>query len=485
MTNATRSHRSTRSGESTAADEAASAEGAVESQAEVQAAAATATPGIRPEDFRRRRERLLAEIGEGVAVFAAAPELIKGRDTEVPYRQNSDFYYLTGFLEPEAVAVLTPHDAEHRFTLFVRPRDPERETWSGVRAGVEGARERFGADAAYPIEELDEHLKTLVEPADALWYSVLGDGGPTDTRMLKLMARFRGTRPRAGKGPYDVRDPAQLLDRMRMVKEPGELALMREAADLAARAHVAAMRAGRAGVGEWEIQALLDQAFRAHAPDSGTAFPAIVGSAANATVLHYVSNTRRIGEGEMVLVDAGAEVGMYCSDITRVFPASGRFTPPQRAVYDVVHRALEAAVEAIRPGAPVSAVHEAAREVLVRGMIDLGLLEGELDKIIEEEKPYKRFFMHNTSHWLGLDVHDVGPYRERGGDPVELRPGMVLTVEPGLYIPDAEDVPEEYRGIGVRLEDDVLVTVEGHEVLTRGVPLDPDEVERICAGEDA
>jgi Xaa-Pro aminopeptidase len=457
------------------------AEGAADSVAEVHAAAATAAQAIGPEDFRRRRERFLEQIGGGVAVLAAAPELVKSRDTEVPYRQNSDFFYLTGFLEPGAVAVLTPHDPEHRFTLFVRPRDPERETWSGVRAGVEGARERFGADAAYPIAELDEHLRKLVEPADALWYSVLGDGGPMDRRMLGLLAGFRGSRPRSGKGPWDVRDPAQLLDRMRLVKEPGEIALMREAADLAARGHLAAMRAGRPGVGEWEIQALLDSTFRAHAPDSGTAFSAIVGSAHNATILHYVTNARRIGEGELVLVDAGAEVGLYCADITRVFPASGRFTPEQRAVYDVVHRALEAAIAAVRPGAPITGVHEAARRVLVEGMVELGLLEGEVDAIIEEEKPFKRFFMHNTSHWLGLDVHDAGGYRDPAGEPLPLEPGMVLTVEPGLYIPVEDDVPAHLRGIGIRLEDDVLVTEDGGEVLTRGVPVDPDEVERICS----
>jgi Xaa-Pro aminopeptidase len=443
--------------------------------------AATAAQAIGPEDFRRRRERFLEQVGGGVAVLAAAPELVKSRDTEVPYRQDSDFFYLTGFLEPGAVAVLTPHDPEHRFTLFVRPRDPERETWSGVRAGVEGARERFGADAAYPIAELDEHLKALVEPADALWYGIVGDGGEMDRRMLGLLAGFRGSRPRSGKGPWDLRDPAQLLDRMRLIKEPGEVALMREAAELAARGHLAAMRAGRPGVGEWEIQALLDSVFRAHAPDSGTSFPAIVGSAENATILHYVTNTRRIGEGELVLVDAGAEVGFYCADITRVFPADGRFTPEQRAVYDVVHRALEAAIAAVRPGAPVTGVHEAARRVLVQGMVELGLLEGEVDAIIEEEKPFKRFFMHNTSHWLGLDVHDAGGYRDREGEPLPLEPGMVLTVEPGLYIPVADDVPAHLRGIGIRLEDDVLVTEDGHEVLTRGVPVDPDEVERICS----
>ena len=452
------------------------AEGPIES---AQTADAVRSRG--PEEFRARRERFMEAIGNGVAVLVAAPELLKSRDTDVAYRQNSDFFYLTGFVEPGAVAVLTPHDAEHRFTLFVRPRDPERETWTGRRAGVDGARERFAADAAYPVAELDERLKDLVEPADALWYALQADGGAMDARMLKLVTEFRGTRPRAGKGPWDVRDPAQLLDRMRVIKEPGELALMRQAAELAARGHLAAMRAGRPGVGEWEIQALLDQTFRAHSATSGTSFPAIVGSAANGTILHYVTNERRIQDGDLVLVDAGAEVGFYCSDITRVFPASGRFTAPQRAVYGVVLRALEAAIAAVRPGAPVTDVHESARRELVQGMIELGLLEGEPEKLIEEEK-FKRFFMHNTSHWLGLDVHDAGPYREPDGEPVTLRPGMVLTVEPGLYIPeDAEDVPAELRGIGIRLEDDVAVTEDGREVLTRGVPVDPDEVERICA----
>jgi Xaa-Pro aminopeptidase len=466
----------TQAAEATAAEPAAEpAEGPIES-----AQAADAVRGRGPEEFRARRERFLQSIGNGVAVLAAAPELVKSRDTEVLYRQNSDFFYLTGFLEPDAVAVLTPHDPEHRFTLFVRPRDPERETWSGRRAGVEGARERYGADAAYPIAELDERLKALVEPGDALWYSIQADGGEMDARMLKLLAGYRRTRPRAGKGPWDLRDPAQLLDLMRVIKEPGELALMREAAELAARGHLAAMRAGRPGVGEWELQALLDQTFRAHSATSGTSFPAIVGSAANATILHYVTNQRRIEDGDLVLVDAGAEVGFYCSDITRVFPASGRFTPPQRAVYRVVLRALEAAIAAVRPGAPANAMHMAARAELVQGMIDLKLLEGEPEELIKEEK-FKRFFMHNTSHWLGLDVHDAGPYRGADGEPVPLEPGMVLTIEPGLYIPeDAEDVPAELRGIGIRLEDDVLVTEDGHEILTRGVPVDPDEVERIC-----
>ncbi|HEY0021812.1 MAG TPA: aminopeptidase P N-terminal domain-containing protein [Longimicrobium sp.] len=438
---------------------------------------------ITADTYRLRRERFLAAIGDGVAVLPAGPELLKSRDTEIPYRQGSDFHYLTGFPEPGAIAVLTPHDPEHRLTLFVRPRDPEREVWNGARAGVEGARERFGADAAYPIEQLDEHLGKLLEPADAVWISLTGTAGDLEMRVLRLVAGFRSTRPRAGKGPVDVRDPGSVLDAMRLVKEPEEIALIRTAAELAARGHLAVMRAGRAGVGEWELQALLDHTYRSAGAECGTAFPAIVGSGANATTLHYHANSRCIEEGDLVLVDSGAEVGMYCSDITRTFPASGRFSAPQRRVYDVVRASVDAAIGAIRPGAPFSGVHEAARRVLVQGMVDLGLLTGEVDALIESEA-FKRFFMHQTSHWLGMDVHDVGMYRDRTGESVALQPGMVLTVEPGLYIPaDADDVPAELRGIGIRLEDDVLVTVDGNEILTRGVPLDADEVERICLGE--
>jgi Xaa-Pro aminopeptidase len=437
--------------------------------------------GLDREAHHARREALLSAIGDGVAVIPAAPELLLSRDTEVPYRQDSDFFYLTGFREPGAVAVLTPHDPERRFTLFVRPRDREKETWNGVRAGVEGARERFGADQAFPIDELDAELKALVEPADALWYGVRADGGEMDARVLRLLAGFRSSRPRAGKGPFDLRDPAAVLDRMRLVKSGEEIARIREAAELSARAHLAAMGAGRPGGGEWEVQAALEDVIRASGPARRPAYSSIVGAGAGATILHYVTNDRRIEDGDLVLVDAGAEVGMYAGDITRTWPANGRFTAPQRAMYDVVHRALEAAIAEVRPGAAVSAAHEAARRVLTEGMVSLGLLSGEVDALIEDES-FKRFFMHNTSHWLGLDVHDAGLYRERGGEPVALEPGMVLTVEPGLYVAaDAEDVPGEFRGMGIRLEDDVVVTEDGCEVLTRGVPVEAEEVERICA----
>lgn len=426
--------------------------------------------------FRERRERFLAAIGEGVAVIPAAPELLKSRDTEIRYRPDSDLFFLTGFGEPEAVAVLTPHDPAHRFTLFVRPRDPSRETWTGPRAGVEGARERFGADAAYPIEELGERLHKLLEPADAVWLA-LGVNAELDRLVTESLRKFRVSRPRSGKGPWDVRDPGAVLDATRLVKEPNEVERMREAARVSAQGHLAAMRVARPGVGEWELEAALDGTFR-RLGAFGPSFPSIVGSGANATVLHYVTNDRVVADGDLVLVDAGAEVGMYCGDITRTWPVSGRFSPAQREVYDLVLEAEEAAIAAVGPGVPFSQIHEVTLRVLVPGMVRLGLLEGEPEALVEQGA-YRRFYMHQTSHWLGLDVHDAGPYRERGGDFVTLRPGMVLTIEPGLYIPVADDIPERLRGIGVRIEDDVLVTEEGHEILTRDVPVRPEEVEAL------
>ena len=437
------------------------------------AAEAPAAPAATDDAHRRRRERFLEKIGGGVAVVCAGPQLIRSRDTEVKYRVNSDFHYLTGFHEPDSVAVLTPHDDGARFTLFVRPRDPEKERWDGPRAGVEGAAERYGADAAHPLSELDDRLKGLLEEGDAIWYA-LGSDEAMDRRVTELVRLWRLKSARTGKGPVDVRDPGGVLDVLRRIKEPGELDALRAACRLSARGHLNAIRAARPGVGEWELQAIVDGTFLAAAPGAGPAFETIVGSGANGTVLHYVVNRRRTEDGDLVLIDAGAELGMYAGDITRTWPVSGRFTPAQRAVYDVVLASLEAAIAECRPGAGFSAGHEAARRVLTQGMVDLGLLSGSVDGLIESED-FKRFFMHQTSHWLGLDVHDAGPYRDAGRDWCALEPGMVLTVEPGLYIaPELDDVPPELRGIGIRIEDDVLVTEHGPEILTRDVPVDPD-----------
>jgi Xaa-Pro aminopeptidase len=428
-----------------------------------------------------RRQRFLEALGGGVAVLCSAPELLKSRDTEVRYRQNSDFFYLTGFPEP-GVAVLTPHDPEHRFTLFVRPRDRERETWNGPRAGIEGAKERFGADAAYPLEELEGRLRKLLEPADAIWYA-LGSDEEMDRRLVPWIREWRLRRARTGNGPTDVLDPAGVMDRMRVVREPAEIEQVRRACQLSAQAHVRAMRAARPGIGEWELANVVESTFHAAGPDAGAAYQSIVGSGANSTVLHYVMNHRRAEDGDLVLIDAGAEWGMYCGDITRTFPVNGRFGEPQRRVYEAVLRGLETGIAMVRPGVTIIEIHHAVRLELARGMVEMGLLQGEPAEVAEGEE-IKKYFMHQTSHWLGMDVHDAGDYRARGGDWLPLRPGMVFTIEPGIYVAaDAEDAPEELRGIGVRIEDDVLVTEDGCEVLTRGVPVTPEEIEALVGAD--
>jgi Xaa-Pro aminopeptidase len=441
-------------------------------------------PSLAPDDealarHATRREHFLERLGKGIAILPAARTKYRSRDTEIRFRQDSDFFYLTGFDEPDAVAVLTPHDPERRFTMFVRPRDAEREVWDGVRAGVDGARSVFGADAAHTVQELEDLLRELLEPADAIHYA-LGSDPVLDSIITELVVSFRRTRQRAGRGPVSIVDPGEVLGEMRVVKEAAELDRLRLAARINVEGHLAAMRAARPGAGEWEMEAAMESTWR-DLGAGGPAYPSIVASGPNATTLHYTTNDRRALDGELVLIDAGCESGLYCSDITRTFPVSGRFSTPQRAVYELVLAAEEAAIAAVRPGAPFSAIHTAALEVLVPGMLALGLLKGDADELIAGGD-HKRFFMHQTSHWLGLDVHDVGLYA-REGEPVTLREGMVLTVEPGIYVQnDAPDVPDEYRGIGVRIEDNVVVTADGREVLTRGVPVAVDEIEALLGG---
>jgi Xaa-Pro aminopeptidase len=425
---------------------------------------------------RERRDRFLARLGGGVAVLPAATTQYRSRDTEVRFRQNTDFFYLTGFQEPDAVAVFSPHEPARPFTLFVRPRDPDRELWEGARAGVEGACELYGADAAHPIAELETHLRSLLEPADRIHYEIGAHPG-LDRTVIELLRGFRRSRQRSGTGPTGLADPGEILGELRLVKDAFELDCIRTAAAIAARGHREAMAAARPGAGEWEVEAVLEGTFRLTSA-TGPAFPSIVAAGASATVLHYVANDRRVREGDLVLIDAGAEWAMYCSDITRTFPASGRFTPVQRALYDLVLEAEEAAIRSVAPGAPFSGIHDAALDVIVPGLVRLGLLQGDPRKL-REDGAYKRFFMHQTSHWLGLDVHDVGLYA-RGGESVTLQPGMVLTVEPGIYVPaDADGVPPGLRDVGIRIEDVVVVTESGREVLTRGVPVEAEAVERV------
>jgi len=424
--------------------------------------------------YAARRNRLASLMGEGVAVIGTAPERVRNRDSHYPYRFDSYFYYLTGFIEPEAALVLIGGKSP-KSILFCRSRDPEREIWDGFRYGPEAARERFGFDEAHVVAELDAVVPKLLEDQPALYYPV-GAEADWDARVMRWLNVVRA-RSRAGiAAPERLHDVRALLDDMRLVKDAHELGVMRRAARIAAAAHRRAMQSARPGRMEYEIEAELLHEFRRN----GAQFPAyspIVAAGANACVLHYVSNDARLAQGDLLLIDAGCELDGYASDITRTFPVSGRFSGAQRAVYDLVLAAQRAAIERVKPGNGWNEPHDAAVRVLAQGMLDLKLLSGSLDQVLEKET-YKRFYMHRTGHWLGLDVHDAGEYK-RSGNWRSLAPGMALTVEPGLYIRAADDVPAPLRDIGVRIEDDVVVTQEGCEVITAEATKLPDDIEAL------
>jgi Xaa-Pro aminopeptidase len=424
--------------------------------------------------YKARRAALAAQIGEGVALIATAPERLRNRDSHYPYRFDSYFYYLTGFIEPEAVLMVIAGEAP-RSILFCRNRDPEREIWDGFRYGPEAARELFGFDEAHPIGELDSAAPKLLADQPAVHYPI-GSEADWDAHVMRWLNVVR-SRSRAGiAAPARLQDVRVVLDEMRLVKDGHELGVMRRAAQIAAGAHRRAMQAAQPGRMEYEIEADLLHEFRRN----GAQFPAyspIVASGANACVLHYVANDARLGKGQLVLIDAGCELDGYASDITRTFPVDGHFSAPQRDVYELVLASQAAAIAAVRAGAGWNEPHDAAVRVLAQGMLDLKLLSGSLDEVLEKET-YKRFYMHRTGHWLGLDVHDAGEYK-RGGDWRELAPGMALTVEPGLYIRAADDVPAALRDIGVRIEDDVVVTAAGCEVITAEAPKRVDDIEAL------
>jgi Xaa-Pro aminopeptidase len=421
-----------------------------------------------------RRQRLVQAMPGAVAVIPTAPERTRNRDTHYPYRYDSYFYYLTGFQEPEAVLVLVA-DPQPRSILFCRERSVEREIWDGFRHGPEGARERFGFDEAHPIAALDDAMPALLADRAALWYPV-GADPEWDARAMRWLNAVRANARSGVAAPWQLHDVRAPLDDMRLVKDAQELALMRQAAAISAGAHRRAMQATRPGRNEYEIEAELLHEFRR----SGSQFPAywpIVAGGANACVLHYVSNDAPLADGGLVLIDAGCELDGYAADITRTFPVNGRYSGAQREVYELVLAAQRAAMDKVRAGNAWNEPHDAAVKVLAQGMLDLKLLPGSLDAVLEKEA-YKRFYMHRTGHWLGLDVHDAGEYK-RAGQWRALAPGMTLTVEPGLYIRAADDVPERLRDIGVRIEDDVLVTQAGCEVLTADAPKAVAEIEAL------
>lgn len=426
----------------------------------------------------RRRKQLMRMLDEdAIVVLPAAPPRIRSNDTHYGYRQDSDFWYLTGFPEPEAVLVLVPGRAHGEALLFCRDRDPAREAWDGPRAGTEGAVAAYGFDDAYPIADIDEILPGLLEGRTRVYYH-FGRDAAFDLKLIGWVNHVRSQVKQGARPPHEFLELGHFLHELRLFKSRDELRLMRRAAEIAAQAHVIAMRTARPGMHEYAVEAAILHHFRRN--DAQLAYESIVGAGANACVLHYIANDALMKDGDLLLIDAGAEYRNYASDITRTFPVNGRYSKEQRAIYQLVLDAQKAALAQALPGRPYDAGHNAAVATLTEGLLKLGLLKGTLEKNLESGD-YKRYYMHKTGHWLGLDVHDVGEYR-LASDFRQLEPGMVFTIEPGLYIaPGSKGVAAKWQGIGVRIEDDVLVTKTGHEVLTEGVPREVDAIEALLA----
>ena len=427
-------------------------------------------------EFGRRRKQLMRMMGRGsVAVVPAAPARGRNRDVEYPYRQDSDFHYLTGFPEPEAVAVLIPGRKAAEYVLFCRERDPVMETWNGRRAGQEGACEIYGADDSFPIGDIDDILPGLLEGCERVYYTV-GIQPEFDQRVFSWVNRIRAAGRTGSRAPDEYVSLEHLMHDMRLFKSRSEIKTMRTAMQISVNAHRRAMQVCRPGMREYQIEAEFLHEFRSHGAEP--AYPSIVGGGENACILHYTENDAELADGDLLLIDAGAEYECYAADITRTFPVNGRFSAAQRDVYEVVLAAQQAAIDKVRPGNTWNDPHAAAVETLTAGLLELGLLKGRLRSLIKDEA-YRRFYMHRTGHWLGMDVHDVGDYKV-GGEWRVLEPGMVLTVEPGLYIPaGSKGVARKWWNIGIRIEDDVLVTADGCEVLTAAAPKGIDEIEAL------
>jgi Xaa-Pro aminopeptidase len=429
--------------------------------------------------MRAQLKKFMESIGENsIAIIPAAHEATRSYDTEYKFRQDSDFLYLTGFPEPDAIAVIDPR-AKKPYTLFVRPRDPEMETWFGRREGVDGALKNYNADRALAVDKFRAELGKLLDGHDTLYYR-FGVDEKLDLQILEYLSAQRQRRLKTAYPPHTIVDPAILIHEMRLHKTPVEVELMQKAATISAEAHILAMKKTRPGMNEFQIESLIEAHMRNHGA-SGVAYNSIVGGGENATILHYVENNRPLKDGDLLLIDAGAEYQGYAADITRTFPVNGRFSKAQRDVYDVVLDVQLQCIEATKTGNTVKSRQEFSIELLTEGMKKLGLLKGKTKDLIKK-KSYMKYYMHGVGHYLGLDVHDAGRYftdqTAKNSRPFE--PGMVLTVEPGLYIPpNDKSAPSKYRGIGIRIEDDVLVTKDGNVNLTAKVPKDADEIEAI------
>lgn len=431
---------------------------------------------ISSSELAARRAALMQSMSEdGIALIPAASETLRNRDVHHPFRQDSDFLYLTGFNEPDALAVLAPGHALE-FMLFVRPRDPEREVWDGRRAGPEGAMADYAADKAWDLDQLDELLPEILGRRSVVYYN-LGQRDDWDDQLSEWMNALRGRARHGLAAPTRIESLEPLLHEQRLIKSESEQNMMRRAGEISAAAHCRAMQFCQPGQYEYQLAAEIQHEFDRNGMT--WAYGSIVGSGENACILHYIENTAQMRDGDLVLIDAGAEYHGYCGDITRTFPVSGRFSAAQKAVYQVVLNAQLAAIDKARVGQRWNDPHDAAVQVLTAGLVELGLLQGDVDALIEKEA-YRRFYMHNTGHWLGMDVHDVGAYKLQG-EWRELKTGMVMTVEPGLYIAAADDIDERFHNIGIRIEDDVLVTDGEPEVLTSAVPKTVVEIESLMA----
>ncbi len=436
---------------------------------------------VYPNVYRTRRERIFAKLEEdSLLVIISNPEHVRSNDVEYKYRQNSDLFYLTGFEEPESATILFKDKETKKptFYLFVRKRDEEQETWTGKRYGPEGAMKYFDPDQSFPIDQFQEILKEKMETYSNLIFN-FGVDEKIDTEIVRMVTATRRSKWKTGKGVFSLLDLSEFLHPFRLIKDQHEIRLMREAARISAEAHIKAMEFVRDGVWEYQLQSVIEHHFVQEGA-KGPAYPSIVGSGANATILHYTENNMQVRDGDLVLIDAGCEYQYYAADITRTFPVSGEFTNPQRELYSLVLEAQKLALSEVKPGSNLEHIHQVAVRKLVEGMLDLSILEGDPDKIIEE-KEYKTYYMHGTSHWLGIDVHDAGRKIKQDGTPVSLEPGMVFTVEPGLYISPNSNAPDKYKGIGIRIEDDILVTKEGFENLSDLVPTSIERIEELTS----
>ena len=428
---------------------------------------------MKPEEFARRRDQLMRMVGDGgIAILPSAPVRLRSRDVEYRYRQDSDFYYLTGFAEPDAVAVLAPGRDKGEYLLFCRDRDEEKELWDGRRAGPAGAIEQYGAHDAFPIDDIDDILPGIIESCPRVYYT-MGMYTDFDARIAEWINSLRSGESRGVHTPQEFIALDHLLHDMRLYKSRAEIAAMRKAAKVAVKAHERAMRVVRPGMYEYEVEAEYRHEFRRN--DAWVSYSPIVGTGRNSCTLHYVDNNQQLADGDVLLIDAGCELDYYASDITRTLPVNGKFTPAQRDVYQIVLEAQYAAIDKTRKGNHWNEPHDAAVEVITRGLKDLGLLKGSVRKLIKDNA-YRFFFMHRTGHWLGMDVHDVGDYKV-GEQWRELEPGMVTTVEPGIYIPARRNIPKRFHNIGIRIEDDVLVTASSADVLSKGLAKEPDAIE--------